>query len=200
MIRRPAFRTTQELRLQAEAILREHHPEGTLPVPIELIVEAGFGIDVIPVRGFKSGTDAEGGLSGDLSGILVDEWTVENRPTRYRFTLAHELSHYVLHRDQIEALEPEDVSSWKSAIQSIGPDVYETMEWQAYELAGLILVPRVPLKIEYDRAIALLRDREIKIENLGQAARDSIAGGIGKAFQVSSGVITRRLRREDLPL
>jgi hypothetical protein len=63
MIPRLPRRSTDDLRLQADEILREHHSDGDIPVPIETIVESGFGLDIIPIRGFRDRTGAEGGMT-----------------------------------------------------------------------------------------------------------------------------------------
>jgi Zn-dependent peptidase ImmA (M78 family) len=161
-----------------------------------VIVEAGFGLDVIPIRGFRDRTGAEGGLTGDLTAIAVDEWVMENRLNRFRFTLAHELSHFVLHRPQIEALELASVRDWKKSIQAVDRETYSWMEWQAYELAGLVLVPRAPLLREYQSAAARARAHNIDLAGLGDHALEYVAGWIGDTFQVSEQVISKRLRRE----
>ncbi len=76
--------------------LQAHDPDGTLPVPIELIVER-MGIDIVPVPGLKRGYDLEGFTSCDRQAIYVDEQEPFNYETRYRFTLAHEVGHVILH-------------------------------------------------------------------------------------------------------
>ena len=65
---------------------------------IEEIVEFDFRINIVPVLGLQREFEVEGFTSGDLKNIYVDEYTYTDRITRYRFTLAHEMGHIVLHR------------------------------------------------------------------------------------------------------
>ncbi len=88
----------RDLRVRAADFLRTHHPQGTIPVPIEEIVEFKYRIDIIPVHGLQQAFEIDGFISSDLKTITVDCFIYEHRPNRYRFTLAHELAHAVLHR------------------------------------------------------------------------------------------------------
>jgi hypothetical protein len=93
----PYFRY-DDLRRRAEAFLAEHHPSSKIPVPIESIVEFRFGIDIVPMPGLSS-FDTVAYLTQDLAEIRVDEFVYRCRPSRFRFSLAHELAHHVLHSD-----------------------------------------------------------------------------------------------------
>jgi len=52
-IYKPRWLTYDELRVASEEILAQYHPEGTIPIPIEEIVEFGLSMDVIPMDGLK---------------------------------------------------------------------------------------------------------------------------------------------------
>lgn len=94
----PPFLSYEALRRRAGDFLRTHHPDGTIPLPIEEIVEFRYRIDIIPVPGLQEAFEVDGFISSDLKSITVDAFVHERRPGRYRFTLAHELAHVVLHR------------------------------------------------------------------------------------------------------
>ena len=94
----PPFLSYRDLRRRAGDFLRTCHPAGTIPVPIEEIVEFRFRIDIIPVPGLQDAFEVDGFISSDLKSITVDTSMQKRRPGRYRFTLAHELAHAVLHR------------------------------------------------------------------------------------------------------
>ncbi len=49
----PPFLSYDALRRRAEDFLRTHHPQGTIPIPIEEIVEFRYRIDIIPVPGLQ---------------------------------------------------------------------------------------------------------------------------------------------------
>jgi hypothetical protein len=83
------FLPYEKLRLIAEAFLKERHPTGDIPVPIESIIEFDFGLDIVPMPGLKSGFGVEAFITSDLREIRVDRFIQEHRKYRYRFSLAH---------------------------------------------------------------------------------------------------------------
>lgn len=68
-----------------------------IPVPIEEIVEFEFSMDVIPIDGLKAELGIDAFLTNDLEWIYVDQYVLLHAPTRYRFSLAHEVAHFWLH-------------------------------------------------------------------------------------------------------
>jgi hypothetical protein len=68
--------------------LLKYNPENKVPVPIEEIIEFDFSIDIVPLPGLQRLCDVEGFISPDFTTIYVDDFVYENRPYRYRFTLA----------------------------------------------------------------------------------------------------------------
>lgn len=57
-----------------------------MPVPVEEIVEFGFGINIVPVPGLLAVHEVDAFTSRDLKSIMVDLSVFESRsPNRYRF-------------------------------------------------------------------------------------------------------------------
>lgn len=110
------YLSKDKLRQRADKFLADHHPKGTIPVPIEFIIESDFAMDIVPVPGLQSGFDVVAFITNDMSEIRVDEHVYMNRLNRYRFSLAHELAHRVLHADLWSEVEFHDVESWKNAM------------------------------------------------------------------------------------
>ena len=121
--------------------------------------------------------------------ILIHEPLKRERPLgRYRFTVAHELGHWVLHRplflaeaQQIPLFDPRlDVqmtSLNRSVFPSASGDVRLTEEWQANQFASLLLVPPKLLGDEFKRRFgappAAFRDGDVThLPNLRFFARD----------------------------
>src|SRR5260370_39215703 len=98
------FLPYDKLRGIAAAFLEQHHKEGTIPIPIEKIAEFRFNLDIVPVPGLQDEFDVDAYITSDLTEIRVDQFIQENRPTRYRFSLAHELAHVLIHQDIFKAL------------------------------------------------------------------------------------------------
>lgn len=190
---RTAALSYDDLRGKADEFLRQHHPTGAVPVPIEQIVEFGFGINIIPLPGLHRDHDIDGFISSSLTEIFVDLFVFESRPTRYRFTLAHEIAHLVLHGDALKEVRPRSVAEWKRFVSSLSEKDRGWLEWQAYCFAGLVLTPSAPLAVEYRAALRMADEEGIDIGAHGGMARQYIATYIGRIFGVSAGVVEKRL-------
>ena len=141
MVFKAPFFRYEDFRLRAEDFLSKYHPSRKIPVPIEEIVDLRLNIDIVPMPGL-SNFDTVAYISSDLTEIRVDEFIYNNRPNRYRFSLAHEIGHRELHADFYRQFKFTDVASWKRFMTDIIPkDQYRHLEHHANSFAGLILVP-----------------------------------------------------------
>src|SRR5206468_4273338 len=78
-------------------VAREH-PQETISVDIEGIIDVGYGINIIPRHGLMERFQIDAFISRDLTEIVVDKGVYDQRPpNRYRFSLAHEFAHLILH-------------------------------------------------------------------------------------------------------
>jgi len=64
--------TDDTIRRMAEECLREHHPDGSIPIPIEDIIDIRFRIDIVPYNDLRANYDIDGYVSQDGSSIYVD--------------------------------------------------------------------------------------------------------------------------------
>jgi hypothetical protein len=195
---RPAILSYDDLRQLATAFLREYHSTGTVPTPIEEIVEFRFRIDIIPVESLQAAHEVDGFISSDLKAIYVDEFVWRQRPGRYHFTLAHEVAHVVLHRGIYQAHRFETIEEWKRFQNEISEEDRRWIEWQAYAFAGLVLAPREPLQDLYRKAIRRAAIAGLSVEQAGEAALSYIAEWISRRLEVSAQVIEKRLRYDGL--
>jgi len=123
----------------AEDFLQEHKRNDILPVDIEAIAEFDLGLNIFPFPNLQQTFDVDGFISCDLNVIYVDEFSYYQRPARYRFTIAHEIGHYVLHSDLIASFHPQSVADWSKFVLSIDEETYGWLEWQAYSFAAAVL-------------------------------------------------------------
>ena len=182
---------------------RTLHPRACeIPVPIDKLIEFDLNLEIIPIPGLRSTWDIDALLFGDLSGIEIDRDIFINElfPYRYRFSLAHELGHLILHGEIYRKHKFSDIKGWKDFISAIPDQEYSYMEFQAYEFAGRLLVQRDALKEEYDKNLDLVSNLEASSEtNIeDNYLADYISIPIAKRFCVSQEVIQKRLRSEDL--
>ncbi|MBI2561548.1 MAG: ImmA/IrrE family metallo-endopeptidase [candidate division NC10 bacterium] len=169
-----------------------------IPIPIEEIVEFNYRIDIIPVPGLQEAFEVDGFISSDLKAITVDAFVYEHRPGRYRFTLAHEVAHAVLHRRIYQAHRFRRVKDWKRFQRDMDEEDRRWLEWQAYAFAGLILVPAEPLLTEYQKAIRVAARVGLSLQKAGEVARSYVADWLARRFEVSPQVIEKRLDKDEL--
>lgn len=187
------------LRAKADDFRTRYSPE-SVPVDILSIVEFDLRIEIRPVAGLKSECDADATLLGDLKTILVDKDAfLEDRfQNRLRFSVAHEIGHWVLHRELFGKIQHESVQEWIQFYEEIPDDEYRFLEFQANEFAGRLLVPRDRLVTELRKAkrIAVQRRLPLTIFESDQG-KEYVATSVAKAFGVSADVIIRRLDKEE---
>jgi len=192
------FLRYDDLRLRAEEFLAQYHPSRTIPVSIEQIVDVKLGIDIVPMPGLAN-FDVVAYLSQDMKEIRVDEFVQRARPNRYRFSLAHELAHKLLHADVFRELRFTDIAGWKNLIANeIPDDQYGYLEFQASSLAGLILVPRAELRSAFFDFVEPAQEQGVDFDDAGSGARDAVEGQIARLFEVSSAVVHRRVEYDKL--
>ena len=207
------FLPYDRLRAAADRFLDQYHPSRAIPVPIEQIAEMRLGIDIVPVPGLQQALQSDdfgvvGYITSDLKEIHVDEWIWNNRYNRYRFTIAHEIGHAVLHRELYGGQHFDSVGSWKAFINSIPEETHGWYEWQAYAFAGLVLVPEAPLREAAARRLARITDwlkqKNVAIATVSETVWDIVLEQVAGEFEVSIDVIRKRaekdaLRQEFLP-
>lgn len=192
----------EKVREKAEEFRKKYvSPRDLVPVPVEDILELDLGILPCPKQGLIAEIDVDGFLSKDLKHLYVDE-DIYNNPkqrNRLRFTYAHEIGHYVLHKEEIQSCQFRTEEDWIHFREDMSKDDWSWFEYQAYEFAGRLLVPVDQLKLELENKkdkIKLFRD------TYGSDDDDLIIQAISRVicskFGVSEGVIRRRIKSEKI--
>ncbi|MEX0866674.1 MAG: ImmA/IrrE family metallo-endopeptidase [Pirellulales bacterium] len=192
------FLSYQDLKLRAADVLRSSSCGDQIPVNIELIVERDYDIEIVPIPGLQTAYGIDAFISNDLATITVDESVLENRINRYRFSLAHELGHRVLHQGIFSKIEFASITEWKDFAVSIPAKEYGYLEYQANTFANALLVPQVNLQDEFDKSIELVRQAGLDPYEARDVCLDSISTHLGKTFQVSSTVMSLRIEKDGL--
>lgn len=134
---------------------------------------------------------AEAFITKNLDAIYVDQkiflHPVQNR---YRFGLAHEVGHLLLHKEIIQKIRFGSVKKWKQMQREIPTAEYQRLEFQAYTMAGLILVPTDQFLERYND----LAEQAPGDPNADPFIRDEIYTQLADDFSVSSDVIERRVK------
>jgi Zn-dependent peptidase ImmA (M78 family) len=156
----------------AEFFISTHHPGGGIPVPIEHIIDVDLGIDIIPLPGLMDAFHWDGFLSSDLRSIHVDANAYESFPTRYRFTLAHEVGHLVLHGDVYKSCSIHSIDDYKAFDAGIDVKEKGRMDWQASRFAGYVLVPAAQLQGAWAEIGPYLSEMATEARNSGFTPRE----------------------------
>lgn len=197
-----------EIAKEAQRFLAKYKCLEKLPVPIEDIIEFDLNIDIVPLPNLQRDFEIEGFISPDLTTIYVDEFIYDNRVPRYRFTLAHEVGYFFLHKEIFDkfAFDPSNaVESWKSLIDQIDPNDYSKAEYQGYTFGGLVLVPQKHLERIFqeklDAVTGLIdkaKSKGLNRESYLPYAIDRMASILSPLFEVSTDVLIRRIRFDKL--
>lgn len=155
-------------------------------------------MDIVPVPGLRKYYDIDAWLTSDLTSIYVDDGLADNFEARYRFSLAHELAHKILHADVFAQLEFSTASEWKEARLLIDEREYGILEWQANFTAGMILVPPDELAVQFRKATERLHGMGYALDDALPFVWDVLEKILANAFFVSSAVISKRGPADDL--
>ena len=192
----------EDIQRHAETFLSQYW-DGTLPVDVEYIAEYCLKISVLPLPGLKANIEGDGFITRDFKEIHLD---FDQHSVRQRFTIAHELGHLVLHKEFIENLPATpDIQAWKTLYASLPKQDLNSMEYQAYEFAGCLLVPQRHLQDAFDDLLPEMDSLAYQAKQSGlrrhqyvDRMADWAAQRLAKTFEVSSQVIDKRLQRTGL--
>ncbi len=187
--------TYNKIKQYALQFLDNYNKEEKIPIPIEDIIDVRLGINIIPVPDLGN-FYVDAYTWSDLKNILVDKFFYDKRPRRYRFTLAHEIGHILLHANILKSNKVNSVDDYLEFVNNIGAEDHRWAEWQADCFAGLVLVPPRPLELKF-------REAQRKIRVPGIPFKDPIIYGyiadwISDYFEVSQKVVETRLVYDNL--
>lgn len=208
----PKWRTDDEIEAIAQAFLSKHPLYASIPVDIDRIVQFDLCMDIVPIPGLKtvskrSGLDIDAYISADFSSITIDQFIMMERQARYRFSLAHEIGHMVLHRNTYESFQFSSLGEWLALVSGIPKEKWDPFEYQANEFAGRLLVPRVELLQRHPAALQQAETQvqedfpglDVDFPELFVGRTRSIAIELlAVAFAVSTAAMEIRLRKERL--
>lgn len=187
-----------KIAIAAANCLARFHPDDTVPVPIEDIIDVGYGLEPVLTPNLEARFSTVAFLTHDLKEIRVDDFVYRKQSYRLRFSYAHELGHLILHQGVYEQLVFKTPGEWKMAMESLGDANYRRLEWQADAFAGLVLVPPQPFRQKFVEIAATLAKVKKSFNDLPKDAQDYSVMGLARIFGVATGTIWFRLKDEGL--
>ncbi len=189
---RLAYIKREDLIKKADEFLNSYHPKRKIPIPIEEIVEIKLGFKIIAIPDLKNEIETDSYISIDQKTIVLDRNAYNNYVSRTRFSYAHEIGHYYLHKNFETFCEIKDREDYKKFQNSITNEEYKRLEAQAYCFAGYVLVPQK----EFRDLVNGLIKRLGGIDNLTINDFTEVAQNLSKEFDVSGEVIRRQFEQE----
>lgn len=135
-----------EIEAQARALLRDHGMLGLSVDPVRLANASG-----VRVFNAKFGMPNTHGLLAVRSGKASVYVEVDDAPNRKRFTIAHELGHYILHYGDRDIEHIDTADSFRTVLE---PDLTWTeerrKEWEANVFAASLLMESESVRKKWD--------------------------------------------------
>lgn len=175
-----------EIVLRAEELLDECW-DGKFPIDVEAICDY-LGIAIVPVEELREELEVEAYTAVDFKTIYVDSSRYLDGGARYRFSVAHELGHYILHREYFSS-RTESLQAWRDSTSSYS---YDYVEWQANYFAGSLLTPESALI----KVLNMEFDGDFAKNCWGRSHGEfkNVLYNVRRFFRVSEEVIARRMR------
>jgi len=172
-----------------------------IPIDIERIIDVKIGIDIIPSPGLQLLCDVDALIYSDWKSIIVDhtKYFDDRYQNRLRFSYAHEIGHFILHREIHKSLKIKNIKDFQKFIKEIPPLQYGYLETQANKFANYLLIPRKRLATEREKEI---KKKEINsFINSGKLDKKTInsylAIPLSKTFGVSEDAMEIALNEID---
>ena len=179
----------EDIKKEAD-IFRENYWTDIIPIDIEKIIDIKLWIDIIPTPNLERLCNADALISSDWQSIFIDEekFNDEKYQNRLRFSLAHEVGHYVLHKDIYNSFDISSFDDFYRFIDDIPGDQYSYLETQANKFASHLLVPREKLpEIRSSILEEFKKSNKIDFNKIDTSLLNSyLARPIGKIFGVSA--------------
>ncbi len=144
-------RTQEEIKNLALSTIEDYYKkEVPLPIDVEEIMELGLKLKpyILPQLESEFSNGGEAFLTVGNKVVVIDEslYTQDSRRERLRFSLSHEIGHYILHRDLFSDIKDKD--EYLKRMESIKNSVYDKIEKDANSFAGHLLVPIKYLELQ----------------------------------------------------
>jgi len=172
-----------------------------VPLDVEVIVEADLKLQLEPEKGVARACGADALLLSNRQTIIVDydRFMKDSFQNRLRFTIAHEIGHYVLHEEVYQSITFASVEEWAEFFDSIPQDSYRWLEWQCDEFAGRLLIEGGLLKAQFEAAKKKLSGTPYEnLDPLPVPVVEAMCEEIGRFFGVSYQPAFIRLQSEGI--
>jgi Zn-dependent peptidase ImmA (M78 family) len=167
-------------------LFREKFWNDAVPVEIEDIIELKLNIGIFPVPGFLRLADMDALITSTFKYIYVDNNEYLNGHNRLRFSLAHEVGHFVLHKEIYYNFGIKKQEDYRKLYRDIPELQYKYLEIQANKFASYLLIPRKVLAVELEKELKNNKNNLSRFEKMDRKILNSyLAIPLSKIFKVS---------------
>ena len=172
----------------ARVFLDKYHDKKHLEVDIEYIAEAKLGWCIMP---FSSLTDLHGIEAFAVRGktIYIDQYLMDHKERKYRFTIAEELAHVILHEQLYEHCT--SVEEHLDIYGDIKVEDYWRMDRNAKYLASAIILPAKNFE---EKALEIYRSLDRKKYTTNEIIIYAIQSKLTELFNVNDIVVEIRFK------
>jgi hypothetical protein len=194
------FISQQQCWAAADQFRQQYWPSGEIPVDVLAVAEFDLNLEIRTITGLKEDADVDALLLGDWKTLIVDQqqYLDDRFINRLRFSIAHELGHYVLHKAVFDSIPRGTADEWIAFMLEMPEKEYGLLEYHANEFAGRLLVPEIELKPQFEKVLLEVERKGITRNQLSDAHLSYLCIPLAKHFAVSQEVIERRLTKEKL--
>ena len=179
------FRTRDDIQAEVDKLIDTHNPTRQLPIDVDLMAEK-LGLEIIPMQ-LPWKIDAL--VNANLQILVNNQRYSDTRyESRMRFAIAHELGHFILHREAIEQTHFDSIEEFIHFNLEIPEKQYRNFEFQANEFAGRLLVPRQQLRKQMLNITSELLNECASLEGID---RSQLFRMLMDRFQVSEDCLLR---------
>lgn len=191
------YLTYRDVGKYAEDFLTKYHPALELPIPIEWIIEFNLGLNIVPIPYLYKTFKQSGFLSANRKIIFIDEYQYDNFVEKYRFTLAHEIGHFVMHESMYEGLSFDSVQEYIEFTHLLPQSELYWYETQSDWFAEQLLVPTTQLEKSCMDLLESNRNQFSEIQSLSYEFWSYASNELSDYFEVNPIVIDIRIQREN---
>jgi len=184
----------------ADQFRQRYCPQNEMPVDVLALVEFELDLEIRTITGLKEDADVDALLLGDWKTLILDQQQfLDDRFTnRLRFSIAHELGHFALHKEVFQSIPRASADEWISFMLEMPEKEYGLLEFHANEFAGRLLVPFENLKTQFAAVLDDLESNGFKRQQLSDEHVSYLCVPLARHFAVSQDVMERRLSKEKL--
>lgn len=183
---------------KARGFAAEHQlAKKPFPLDVEEIAEFDLGMEIRLVPGLLEEIDSPAQIAPGSGHpiIIVDADQYRQQTSFYRYSVAHEIGHYVLHREWLEKVWHivDSTQSWKMAVLNRSEDDYKWIEGQAEEFASYLLAPEPVFEPFISEQIASLAQITTSLQS--EDVLPYLANPVAEFFGVSNAAAQARIRK-----